>query len=229
MTRYRWLKAEWPMTTRTLAKRLRDQAFDEGRTSGFILDRVRDESLEARFVERYEYAETVSDPFGKEVTFDRLEFRQTTFIATSGWPGLELVDAPRSTQSLVSSLLEACNFELAISTLDVNVLAWADSFQHALGTDAVIDSLQISALRVADGVKAKVLLKGDRDVRAACKELVQGRSHLVEKVQLRVVGSGTQNAVVLANSASAKVDGASVTGELLKQLRAATPRPTKVV
>jgi hypothetical protein len=226
MTRYRWLKADWPMTTRTLAKRLREQAFVEGRASGFILDRVRDESLEARFVERYEYTETVSDPFGKEVTFDRLEFRQTAFIATPGWPGLELLDAPRSTQSLVSGLLEACRFELAIAPLDVNVLAWADSFQQALGTNAVIDSLQIAALMVADGVKAKVLLKGDSDVRAACKELVQGRKHFVEKVQLRVVSGGTRSTVLLTNVAGARVEGSDVTGELVAQLRRAVPQPS---
>lgn len=214
------------MTTRTLAKRLREQGFVEGRASGFILDRVRDESLEARFVERYEYTETVADPFGKEVTFDRLEFRQTSFIATQGWPGLELLDAPRSTQSMVSGLLVACNFELAISPLDVNVLSWADSFQRALGTDAVIDSLQIAALMVADGVKARVLLKGDSDVRTACRELVQGRKHLVEKVQLRVVTGGTKSTVVLTNVAGARVDGSDVTGELVAQLRAAVPQPS---
>lgn len=223
MTRYRWLQAEWPMSTRTLARRMRQQEFIEGRASGFILDRVRDDSLEARFVERYEYTETVSDPYGKELTFDRLEFRQTAFRANQGWPGLELLDAPRSTQSLVSGLLEACNFELSISPIDVNVLAWADEFQRMLGADAVIDSLQVAALMVADGVKAKVLLKGELDVRAACKELVQGRKHLLEKLQLRVVVGGARITVVLTNGAGAKVDGSDVPAELVNHLRFSLP------
>jgi hypothetical protein len=223
MTRYRWLQAEWPMATRTLARRMRQQEFTEGRASGFILDRVRDDSLEARFVERYEYTETVSDPYGKELTFDRLEFRQTAFRANQGWPGLELLDAPRATQSLVSSLLETCNFELSISPIDVNVLAWADEFQRMLGADAVIDSLQVAALMVADGVKAKVLLKGERDVRVACKELVQGRKHLLEKLQLRLVVGGGRITVVLTNAAGARVDGSDVPVELADCLRASLP------
>ena len=223
MTRYRWLQAEWPMATRTLARRMRQQEFIEGRASGFILDRVRDDSLEARFVERYEYTETVSDPYGKEMTFDRLEFRQTAFRAHQYWPGLELLDASRSTQSLVSGLLEACDFELSISPIEVNVLAWADEFQRMLGADAVIDSLQVATLMVADGVKAKVLLKGERDVRAACKELVQGRKHVLEKLQLRVVVGGARTTVVLTNAAGARVDGGDVPAELVDNLRVSLP------
>lgn len=226
MTRYRWLRAEWPMTIRTLAKRVRQHEFSEARASGFILDRVRDDSLEARFIERYEYTETVSDPYGKELTFDRLEFRQAAFRATPGWPGLELLDAPRSTQSLVSGLLEASDFELSVSPIEVNVLAWADELQRALGTEAVIDSLQIAALMVADGIKAKVMLKGEKDVRAACKEMLQGRKHVLEKLQLRVTVGGSRTTVVLTNGAGAKVDGIDVPVELVEHLRASLPKPS---
>lgn len=225
MTRHRWLRAEWPITIRTLAKRVRQQEFSENRASGFILDRVRDDSLEARFVERYEYTETVSDPYGKELKFDRLEFRQTAFRATLGWPGLELLDAPRSTQSLVSGLLEASNFELAVLPIDVNVMAWADELQRALRSEAVIDSLQVAALTVADGVKAKVMLKSEKDVRAACKEIVQGRKHVLEKLQLRVTVGGTRTTVVLTNGAGAKIDGFDVPVELVEHIRASLPKP----
>lgn len=225
MTRYRWLRAEWPMTVRILAKRVRQQEFSEGRACGFILDRVRDDSLEARFVERYEYTETVSDPYGKELTFDRLEFRQTAFRATPDWPGLELIDAPRSTQSLVSGLLEASNFELAVSPIDINVLAWADELQRALGAEAVIDALQVAALMVADGITAKVMLKGEKDVRAACKEITQGRKHVLEKLQLRITVGGTRTTVVLTNGASAKVDGVDIPVDLVEHLRASLPKP----
>lgn len=228
MTRYRWLKAEWPMSARPLAKRIRQQEFTESRASGFILDRVRDDSLEARFVERYEYTETVLDPYGKELTFDRLEFRQTAFRATPGWPGLELLDAPRSVQSLVSGLLDACNFELSVSPIEVDVLAWADDFQRALGTEAVVDSLQIAALMVAEGVKAKVLLQGERDVRAAYKELVQGRRHVLEKLQLRVTTGGARTTVVFTGGAGARLDGVDVPVEMVQHVRASLPQPPLV-
>lgn len=218
--RYRWLKAEWPIGIRTLAKRMRQQEFGEGRVNGFIVDRVRDESLEARFVERYEYTETVLDPYGKELTFERLEFRQTAFRASQIWPGLELSNPARSTQSLVSGLLEICSFDLSIAAIDVNVMSWCDEFQRMLGVDAVTDSLQVAALVVADGVKARVLLKGERDVRATYKDLVEERKHLLQKLQLRVVVGGARATVVLSNTAAAKVDGRDVPVEVINCLRA---------
>lgn len=93
---------------------------------------------------------------------------------------MELVDAPRSTQSFISGLQKASNFALFVSLINVSVLAWADELQRALGAEAVIDSFQIAALTVADGIKAKVMLKGEKDVRVAHNELVQGRKHVLE-------------------------------------------------
>jgi hypothetical protein len=224
MTRHRWLRAEWPMTVRALAKRVRLQEFTEERGSGFILDRVRDDEFEARFVERYEYTETISDPYGRELTFDRLEFRQTVFRATTEWPGLELLDAPRSTLRLTNGLLAASNFELAVSPIDVNVLAWSDELQRALGVEAVIDSIQVAALAVGDGIKAKVMIKGEKDVRNVCKEMVQGRKHVLEKLQLRIIVGGILTTVVLTNGAGAKVVGIDIPVELVTQLRTSIPK-----
>lgn len=126
-SRHRWFQADWPTPPRTLAKRLRQHSFADDTQCGFILDRVRDEYLEGRYIERYEFQETVADPFGKEVTVDRLEYRQAAFRVAPGWPGLELIDAPRSSQSLVNALLESTDFALPIQLLTLDVLRWVDA------------------------------------------------------------------------------------------------------
>jgi len=225
MTRHRWFQSDWPTPPRTLAKRLRQHSFAGEAQSGFILDRVRDDYLEARYVERYEFQETISDPFGKELTFDRLEYRQTAFRASPGWPGLELIDAPRSPQSLVNELLEATDFALPIVPIAVDVLRWVDAFQEALGIKVVIASAQVGALQLDVGVLAKAVLKGDRDVRDACKSLTRGKSHVLEKLQFRVTLGHSLATVLLANNATAKVDGRDVQDDLLHAIRRALPAP----
>lgn len=223
-SRYRWMQADWPVPIRTLAKRVKENTFSHDESSGFILDRVRDDFLEARFIERYEFQETVADPFGKELTFDRLEFRQTSFRAALGWPGLELVDAPRSSNSLVSQLLEATNFALPIAPLTVEVLMWVDSFQQVFGGPIVIDSIQLGSLQVEDSVRAKVVLKGDKDVRAACKELIRGRKHVLEKLQCRVVRGHLRASVLMANNAAVKIEGHDLHDDILQALRDSLPK-----
>jgi hypothetical protein len=216
--------ANWPLPIRTIGTRLKEHSFSNDERSGFILERVRDDLIEARYVERYEFKETVSDPFGKLMTFDRLEYRQTSFRASPNWPGLELIDAPRSSQGLVSELLEATNFTLSIAPLTVELLKWADAFQQSLGRAIIIDSIQLGSLYVEDGVKAKVVLKGDKDVRAACKELVNGKTHILEKLNCRVVNGQSRVSVLMANNAAIKIEGNSSHDDILQALRSSLPK-----
>lgn len=226
MTRYRWFQADWPVPIRVLAKRVRQRIFSDEQSSGFILDRVRDDVLEARYVERYEYTETVSDPFGKQLTFDRVDFRQTSFRATGEWPGLELIDPPRTCQSLVNQLLEATDFELPITPLSVSVLAWSDAFQKAVGAPTLVDSIQLGSLQLEEGVQAKVVVKSERDVQGACHALVDGRRHVLEKLRLRVIVGHTRLSVVLTTGGSSTVEGLDVPEEVVSALRCSIPRAT---
>lgn len=204
MNRYRWFRAEWPISMRVLAKRLKAKQFGDGAVDGFVIDRVRDDFLEARYIERFEVEEVVTDPFGKELTFQRVEFRQSTIRASSGDVGLELQDAPRSTHGLVSRLAEANDFSLAIVPISVDVVAWAAAFQRILCADALVDSLQIGGLELEAGIYAKVVIKGSKDVRSASKVLTDRRRHKLEKIQLRVDGRYKEK-VILTHQGGATV------------------------
>lgn len=216
MTRYRWFRADWPMDMRTLAKQLKLKGFDERLTDGFVLDRVRDDYIEGRFIEKIEYDDTVTDPFGKELSFHRIDYKQCEFRASDSTPGLELVDAPRSVQAMVSRMLEATNFSISISPVAVNVLDWADTFQDVAKVSGLVDSIQLGSLELASGVKAKAVISGDADVRNASSSLISGRRHLLEKVQLRL---SSQTKLILTNAGSARLEP-KFAEELLPALRA---------
>lgn len=220
MKKFRWFKVEWPSSIRVLAKRIALRAFSEDSGHGFFVDRVRDDFLEARYVEKIEYTDVVIDPFGNELKFDRIEFRHTLFRASSSAPGLELIDPPRSVQALMNRLSEAVDFEVAITPVAVDVLRWAKLFQESGCVSADIDSLQIGALEIEKGIVAKVLIKGDRDVRAACDTLTHDRKFTIEKVQLRLVAPYRRATVVLSGSGSATFSSEGSAEELLAPLRA---------
>lgn len=203
MNRYRWFRAEWPISMRQLAKRLKAKQFADGSTDGFVVDRVRDDYVEARYIERFEVEEVVTDPFGKELTFQRVEFKQSAIRASGGTVGLELRDAPRSTHGLVSRLSEANDFSLAIIPISVDVVAWATSFQQLSRLEVIVDSLQIGDLELGSGVSAKIVVKGAKDVRNYSKVLTSGRRHKVEKVQVRFSGAYVGRAVLAHQGAVA--------------------------
>lgn len=204
MNRYHWFRAEWPVSMRILAKRMKEKPFTEGAVDGFVIDRVRDDFIEARYIERFELEDVVTDPFGKELAFQRVEFRQSVIRASSGNIGLELHDAPRSTHALVSRLAEVNDFSLAISPISVDVIEWATLFQKFSRLEALVDSLQIGGLELEPGISAKVVLKGTKDVRSASKTLAGKRRHKLERIQLRFDGI-YKGKVILASQGSATV------------------------
>ena len=222
MKRYRWLQADWPISMRALGRRLKARPFGPGVSHGFVIDRVRDDFLEGRYVERIEFTETVTDPFGLELSFARVEFRQSSFRASPSGAGLELRDPPRSVQALLNRLSEASDFEVAITARTVDVLRWSAKFQEIAHLSPVVDSLQISALELEPGIKAKIVVKGDRDVRSACNSLTGARKFEVEKIQLRVAApsSGT---IILGSSASASIGIDDPEQRTLQALRASLP------
>lgn len=221
MKRYRWLKARWPISMRVLAKRLRAKAFDGVQVEGFVLDRVRDDFIDARFVEKVEYDDTVTDPFGVESSFHRVEYRKCEFKAMMDGPGLEIVDAPRTVQTMVSRLAEATDFALAISPLSVDVLAWATAVQRRLNVAGVVDSLQVGEVELSEGVQAKAVVRGGGDVLAATQALVHGKQHVIEKVQIRFSGSKRMT-LLLTKRGVARFDQ-DPSEELLEVVRSSLP------
>lgn len=217
--RYRWLRVRWSISMNTLEKRLKARSFGSDVTHGFVIDRARDDLLEARYIERIEYTESIIDPFGTELFFERVEFRQSYFRATIHGAGLEIQDPPRSVQPLMNRLSEATDFDIAISPYSVDVLAWAAMFQNGSGLFCAVDSLQMNGLQVEDGIAAKIVIKGDRDVRQACASLAANRRFSLERIQLRLAKPNI-GTIVLSNTGAATLNLDDPNDVLLEHLRA---------
>ena len=220
MKRFRWFKVDWPTSIRTLAGRIKARTFEAESGHGFFIDRVRDDFLEARYVERIQYTDLVVDPFGQELKYERVEFRQALFRASSAAPGLELIDPPRNVQALMNRLSETVDFEVAITPAVVDVLSWSASLQRTGGVSSVVDSLQIGALEIESGIVAKVVIKGDKDVREACTKLTQGRTFAVEKIQLRLA-TPCRGTLVLSSGGSSALSSEDSVEHLVQPLREA--------
>jgi hypothetical protein len=173
--------------------------------NGFIIERIRDELIEARFIEKLIYSEVTTDPFGNVDTFERVTYRSLDFTLFSSFPHIELKDSQRSTKEFINKLLEVCNFSLAISPVSVNLLDWVESLKTGLGYSICVDSLQISSLLLEEGVSAKVLLKGNKDVREAATHLALHKKIDLDKLQFKVLMDHKSIPIQLSNTGAATV------------------------
>ena len=151
--------------------------------------------------------------------FERTEYKQTTFRAWNDWPGLELTNASRSVQNLLSQLTEINDFKVVFAPLKIDVVKWADTFQSKIETTAIVDSIQIGSLLLEEGVTAKVVIRSDTDVRNAYLKLTQDRKFSLQKIQLLIKGSHSSH-VVLSNDGTARIDTSGSDENLVIALRA---------
>jgi hypothetical protein len=223
MNRVRWLNAQWPASMRTIGNRMKGRPFNEDSVDGFAVERIREDFIEGRFIEKYAYQEINSDPFGKEEVVERVGYRSTEFKLFSQFPHVELKNGQRSIRDFVNRLLETCNFDLVVSPVTVNLLDWVSTFQDALGTKITVDSLQISGVKLEAGITGKILLKGDKDVREAVDHIVGGKKYVLEKIQMKLDMGSQRVTIHLANNGSAKIPPDHTSG-LLPVLRKAIPQ-----
>lgn len=223
MNRVRWLNAEWPFAMRTIGAKLKAMPFTEDGMDGFAIERVRDDFIEGRFIEKYIYQEVITNPFGEGEVIERTSYRSTDFTLFTDFPCIEIRNGQRSIKEFVNSLLQACNFTLVVSPVTVNLLDWVASFHNAVGRKIVVDSVQVSGVALEEGITGKILLKGDRDVREAIDSIVGGKRYKLEKVQLKLVSSSKSISIHLASNGTAKIPD-NHESDLLPLLRQALPK-----
>lgn len=226
MKRVRWLSATWPVPMRVLGSRMKDFPFTPDSFDGFVIERIRDKSIEASFIEKVTYSEVTTDPFGKEDIFERVVYRSVNFSLFSEFPHIEIKDSQRSTKEFISKLLELCNFSLTVSPISANLFDWAECLELNLEQPISVDSLQLSGLVLEEGVSAKVLLKGNKDVREAVTHLAPNKNFNLDKLQVKVKMSQKSIPIHLSSTGAATIP-ADYFEELLPVIRASLPLTSK--
>lgn len=200
MTRTRWLSAEWGLTVRQLSNALKAAQFTGRSSEGFVIERVRKDSIEARYIQRVELTEVVIDPFGKESSFERLSFNEQPFVVSALSPGLQLKDGSRSLQPFFALLSQITDFRFTVKPISVNVDAWLTALARVAPGRLVSDAVQVGSIAFNDGSIARAVVKSGRgDARAAVKEIVSGKPYEVEKIRLRSKMVSKASAVLSSN------------------------------
>ncbi len=205
MKRVRWLCATWPFTMANLAANIKAHLFAIDSFDGFVIDRVRDNCVEGRYIERFSYKESVIDPFGNEEFFDRVSYRTTDFTLYSESPNIEIRNGYRNSREFLNKLQEICNFSVAIVPVDIDLLDLIQKFQERINQKIIIDSLQISDFQLEAGINAKILIKGDKDVREALRNLSGDRKFSLDKVQVKVPTGQKVVSINLSNNGSVAI------------------------
>jgi hypothetical protein len=204
MKRTKWMRAQFPGTTRQIAKQLQRDGFSEESGRGFLVDRVRDDYLEARYIEKVSFQESVHDPFGATIMIERLSYREIDFTLAKTFPELELRMAPRGLGGFTGGLLKASGFSMELENHKVSTERWTRAIERQIGVKIAMRSVLVGGLELAEGAQARVVFSAPNDVRPGIKELLGGRRYTVDTVQIEYPVNGSNHRVVIGSDSTVR-------------------------
>ncbi len=223
MKRIRWLAGMWPLSMRQMAQRIRADALTPEKMSGFLITRIRESSIEARFIEKLVSEEVLTDPFGNEFRFERTSYIETAFRFADEFPEVELLNPPRSIGPFCSRVLQICGFEAAWKDLNIDVLAWADNVQGQTGDRVIIDRAHVRDVVIDEAVNFEATLSGTRDVRSSMRALLRGRKYTLDRLNFSINSGGRAIRVQISTDGSMQAPS-SISDELVLAIKKALPR-----
>lgn len=224
MNRVRWFRAHLSHNMRALATKIANAPLEMDGLMGFRIDRVRNDTLEATYHERFSWTERSVDPFGREFAFERSEYKSLRFIISKNYPELELIDAPRGLTSFFSRLAEMTDFETTIEPLSVKVLDWAAAIQKLRAAEFRVAGITASDLSVEEGVIGRLTVASrERDVEGALTRLLAKRTYTVQKLQVVLGNRFNPDSLVLSADGSIRSDN-ELDIDVVKEVRAALPK-----
>lgn len=180
-TRIRWYRAETGIDLRAVKKALLGNEYSADRSWGFRIDKVETGSLLFRFIERIEHNEQSEDPFGKLLSFHRLEYRQTSLRLSDRPPEIEVHNAPRSMRLLLNELSAAIGPQVEIDPIKLAVEAWLRSLEHTVGKVKVV-LREVTNLEISPRASARLLVFGQEDIRRHGDLVSRTGSSRVERI-----------------------------------------------
>jgi DNA-binding Lrp family transcriptional regulator len=222
MTRVRWLKAEWSASLKAMEAKMRAEQFRQNSNEGFILEKTRKNFVGGRYIERLNFTETIIDPFGAEINFNRVEYRTIVFRLTNVYPEIELLDVPRGYQRFISKLSTLNEFNVVISPLKVKLPEWVRNIKDSVGVGVAISSAFLSGIDLGSGISAKAIVKGEGEMSNAIGRLTGKQDYEIDKLDIKFNYADIMQGLQLQSSGSVNIHTRS-SENVLQLLRETLP------
>jgi hypothetical protein len=205
VNRVRWFHTQLPINLRAMADQIGRLPLELDGDTGFKIARVRHDSIQASYYERFTWTDSGVDPFGREFSYDRQTYKVVRFILSKNYPELEIIDAPRGLSSLFSRFAELTDFKVTIQPMRVDVLRWAEGLRTSYEGTFRVASMSVTDLDVEDGVTGSLSVSSrNEDVKDAATRLLSRRKYSIQKLQLALKSRVSEALLTLTSDGSVK-------------------------
>ena len=205
-TRLQWFSVT-PMREKdieTVHRRFLAEKYSDERGYGVILQEARRSRLRGAYVEKAMIKEFIVDPFGKRTVFEIPRYMSVGFLLTSEYPGLEIVNSPRSIGRFLSFLGDCLENRVAIEPIAFGLVA----IQAALKghtEKVVLQAVSLKDIALSGTVSADADISGTDDVAEFVSQLTGRRRYDYSGARFCVESKGTQYRVEVNSNGKVKV------------------------
>lgn len=206
MKKVRWLRFKSELSSEQVMAGLDTLKFSSQDADGFQVVRFREDIVEARFIEKLEYDESVKDPFGVETISRHVTYRQQDFSIHSRHGTLEITNPSRSLTPLLTRLGEACSFDCYIEPIYIDLGLVKAKFIYA--NDCFTNkSTTVSDLDLGDGVVARVVASGIGSANKVLSDIVKSRPHKLNTIAYSSNTTEIRASYSISRDAALRVSG----------------------
>ncbi|BEM43775.1 MULTISPECIES: hypothetical protein [Serratia] len=198
----KWFNANFQKSYDEIYKSIIENPFNEENGWGFSINQYDDDTLFAKYIERIELKEIITDPYGNETAFEYFKFIQFNFWlkkeSTNSYL-LVIESAPRSIKGFISNVMKATSSDFNVSNLTIKVEDFINFIRNKF-TNVKVQKAKLKGLTFSKHTSGDLEIESSVDVLEEIDLVFEKSNFKIEKAKLSISGnSGIETIEVNSN------------------------------
>ncbi|PQQ35958.1 hypothetical protein [Photorhabdus laumondii] len=197
----KWFNASFPKSYDEIYTSIIANPFNEEKGWGVSINQYDDDALSAKYIERIEVKEIITDPYGNETSFEYFKFVQFDFYLrreTKNNYLLVIESAPRSIKGFISNMIKATASDFNVSNLTINVEDFI-KFIKVRFRSVQVQKAKLKGLTFSKYTSGDLEIESSVDALEEINLVFENPKFKIEKAKL-LINNGTRTEVIEVNA-----------------------------
>ncbi|HBR2076827.1 TPA: hypothetical protein L9M72_000423 [Klebsiella quasipneumoniae subsp. quasipneumoniae] len=205
MKKVKWIVLNNRFTLDETIEKLKKDPYTEEKGKGFIFEKIRDDFLQGRFVEKIITEEKVGSLYGETTTIERIDYRNTSFsIASQFLPIIAIINPPRTLKPFAQAIVKNIGLGVSLEEIEVNPFDWFEPLSQNLSL--TITQLDISQVKVAEFALAKMQINSSHDLKQYFLKELKDKDSRLERLTSLINDPDRQGKLKLFRNGMAHIE-----------------------
>ncbi|VEA66365.1 Uncharacterised protein [Serratia plymuthica] len=200
----KWFNANFQKSHDEIYSSIINNPFNEKNGWGFSINQYDDDTLFAKYIERIELKEIITDPYGNETAFEYFKFIQFNFwLRKESISNYLLVieSAPRSIKGFISNMMKATSSDFNVSSLTIKVEDFIKLIKEQF-INVKVQKAKLKGLTFSKHTSGDLEIESSMDALEEIDMVFKKSNFKIEKAKLLISGNTGIEAIEVNSNGS---------------------------